>query len=574
MEIKLPFYELETINQLKELPIRKYNPEIGWTIPDILADKVISILRPKFPDMAQELQKEHEVRLQQQERILSLVSSPLLEELSPDAQKYVEEVCSKLSFPKGLSLYPFQKVGVAFSEITEGRNLNGDMMGNGKSIQILAYLNLHSEFNPVLIVCPGGLRGNWEKEIRKWLPERTIQIIITSKDNLDKSDIYIISYDLMYKFQAALVDKKPSILIADECHRLANIKARLTRSTLEVAKHVDRFIGLSGTPVRNRTIEFYNVLNHLRPDLFPNRSAYIRRYCGGDLKTIPVEKDAFGNVIKTRTFWQFEGPTNQKELTDILRNVMIRRLKREVLPDLPPKTRKVLPLKMPPKLRKMYTDVEAEVRQAVQAFKQYQKNPSMRYNPDYYSEVSRLRMAAIVKLNTLRQIVGRAKAEQIKDLLEDFFSAQEKVLIFGHHIDVLDTIAKDLPEYVRVDGKTPKKKVTEYVERFQEDPSCLAFLGSLKAAGEGLTLTAASNIVIVERAWTPADEEQGESRAERIGLKNPLTVYYPYIEGTVDERMNALIETKRVEIGELLGEIKDDTILDNIFDIFSKEEIS
>ena len=164
-------------------------------------------------------------------------------------------------------------------------------------------------------------------------------------------------------------------------------------------------------------------------------------------------------------------------------------------------------------------------------------------------------MWLLSKLNNLRHIVGLAKAEEAQEISKNFVDAVEKLVVFAHHHDVMDLIddylTKDKISHVAVDGRTAGPARQDAIDKFQTDPDCMVFVAST-AMGMGITLTAASNALFVERQWTPGIEEQMEDRLHRIGQTNAVLAHYMLIEGSLDEKMDKLVDNKRVVLDEVL----------------------
>ena len=575
MEIKFPEFNQGAVTAIKKLPTRQFVPAGDggpyWIIPNDLAPQAAKLLAPFFPDLAAEIEEGFAEETEVVDLLIDIQRAGNIEDLSSDeAAALVADTVARLNLPEGESLYSFQEIGVAFAELTKGQVLLGDEMGLGKGVMTLAWLSLHPEYRPVIAFVPGKLRSNWEKETNKWLPGETVQVIRSGKDTVStEASIIILSYELAAKHKLELLDLKPSVVILDEVTKISNKKATRTRVTLAIARNAPHRIALSGTPVRNRPAEFFNILNLLKPDTFPKFFSFALKYCA-------AREDEFG--------WNFSGSSNEEELAEAVRPIMIRRLKNNVLKDLPPKRRLPIVVDLSPEIDRLYKDADAELKEALRAFRTYQRETKTRdlgleyqqylssFVPESpgeepssyrtfawdvaYAELGQDRMIAIAKLNLMRQIVGLGKAELVYDIAEDFLNAGEKLVIYGHHRRVLDTIessfAKAGVRTVRVDGTSKDSDVAEAVELFQNEPDVTVFIGSTLAAGQGLTLTAASNVLIVERQWTPADEVQAEDRLHRIGQSESVTAWYLVVKDTVDDKMNLIVEGKRKKIGLLL----------------------
>lgn len=305
-------------------------------------------------------------------------------------------------------------------------------------------------------------------------------------------------------------------MIFDESHYLKNAKAKRTKAALKLSKLAKHVLCLTGTPVLNRPVELYSQIKIINPNLFPNFFQYAKRYC---------------NVHETDFGWDFTGASNLTELQEILRtNCMIRRLKKDVLSELPPKRRAVISVEL---------SNENEYRQAEEDFLEYLRD----IDPE---AADRAALAeALVKVTALRKLAGIGKIEAVRDWISDFLESGEKLVVFCHHREVLSTLAEEFSECcVSAAGSDPPQKRTETVNRFQNDPYCRLFIGSILAAGVGLTLTAASNVLIAELPWRPADLTQAEDRLHRISQTYPVTSWIAVASDTIEEKIFRILAEK------------------------------
>ena len=353
---------------------------------------------------------------------------------------------------------------------------------------------------------------------------------MSGKDEVDISaDVTIINYDLLWKLKEDLVQIQPDIVVFDECTYLKERKAKRTKAAILLGKTAKFVIGLSGTPIINRPIEFFNMLNLIEPKQFTSWFKFGLRYCNG-------EHNGYG--------WQFNGTSNTKELQSLIQPYIIRRRKEDVLTELPSKRREVLYIEMPGNIRADYIAAETDIMSTVRIVQNNQEDTAN----DVHNN-------ALAKLGILRHLVGLAKAEVAQDYIKNFIQDGEKLLVFGHHHDVLDLLEEFLKKeeigYERVDGTTATKLRQPAVDSFQTDKSKMVFLTST-AMGMGVTLTAASNALFVERQWSPATEEQMEDRIHRIGQEKGVIIWYMQLESTIDEKMATLVDNKRELLSTLL----------------------
>jgi len=555
MLVRFP-YNRELIDDIKTIPGRKYDPnEKGWHIPESFLPTAADMVRTYYPNIADTITD-----------YFSLTSQlPVIEDIAQSRDeedfdtKYsieiLEDVRNRIDVP--YELYPYQEIAVAFLESrldTQGA-LIGDQPGLGKTIEALAWLSLQPKARPVLVVTQASIKRNWYREVEKWLPNATLQILDQGKDILDtKADVVIINYDLIWreKIEKHLTNRGFKVVIFDEVTYLKERTAKRTKSAKKIARKAKFTIGLSGTPILNRPMEFFTFLNIISPKQFPNNFKFGMRYCNG-------YHNGFG--------YTFKGASRIDELRKIIKPLMIRRRKDEVLTDLPEKSRRNIFVDMP---GDYYQDYMAAEKDLVHSLRTLNSNETVS------QEYEDSRMWILSKLNYLRHLVGLAKAEIAEELIQNFVDAGEKLVVFCHHHDVIDSMEKYLQKkqvgYVKVDGRTPNQNRQERVDQFQDNPECMVFLAST-AMGMGVTLTAASNALFVERQWTPGIEEQMEDRIHRIGQDRGVVIHYMQIENSIDEKMARLVEYKRGVLNEILdgdkNRYKGDSLMNEVLAEYS-----
>jgi SWI/SNF-related matrix-associated actin-dependent regulator 1 of chromatin subfamily A len=430
-----------------------------------------------------------------------------------DATDATDDVKARIDavLPEGKKLYPFQYSGTNFIDLAGGRALIADDMGTGKTIQTAAYLALHPEMRPAVLVVPAVVTANWRRECNSWLPADRVQVLKTGKDAIDAdATIYVVTYDLLRKHVEALQARKPAVVVGDEIHLCKNYKAQRTEAFVVLAKtaSVKAMIGLSGTPIVNRPIEFYTFLNLLRPSDFGSWRKFTARYCDGHMERVSRSKEVY--IAK--------GATNLNELNTRLRSFMIRRTKEQVLTELPAKTRQITPVEMTAAERKIYKSATngAEIK--------------------------------LAEITALRQAVGQIKVRAALDWIESYTETDTPLLVFAHHHDVLDALEAGCKKlgarYGRIDGGVSQTARGALVDNFQAGKLDIMLLSS-KAAGVGVTLTRASDVLFVEFQWTPGEMTQCEDRCYRIGQTKPVTIRNLVVEGTIDEDMVELLASKQ-----------------------------
>jgi SNF2 family DNA or RNA helicase len=437
-----------------------------------------------------------------------------------------------VSLQTGLKLYPFQEEGVQLLEKFNGRALLADDMGLGKSAQSIVYMKLHPELRPALIVVPATLKLNWHREIKKWMPEEGDNVqIIQGRQSVfyDDKKITIINYDILKDYLELLMEMNFKIMIIDESSAIKNPKAMRTKAVKKISRKMEKIICLSGTPIMNRPIEFFTTLNMLDPKLFPNWYHFGMEYCGS-------MEDGF------------KGHSNTDKLHKILVNsFMIRRLKKDVLKDLPLKQRSVIPMEI--NNRKEYEKAEADI---------------INYLHETEGQESAIRATmaeVLVKFEKLKQLTVAGKREQIFSWIDTFLESGEKLILFCVHHSAIDMIMAKYPDIsVKLDGRDNMNQKQKSVDEFQNNPDVKLFVGNIKAAGMGITLTAASNVAFIELDWIPAAHDQAEDRSLRIGQKAAsVNIYYLLGENTIDEDMAEIIDKKRQVITAIMdGEAPED----------------
>lgn len=440
------------------------------------------------------------------------------------------------------TLRPYQVAGA--TRIAGEMNLRAllaDEQGLGKTGQALAALYARRDVAfPALIVCPGSLKWNWAREIVKWLGDDYTIRILNGRPSRTKfhcrgeKEIAIINYDIMPDFKVSrkneispgwarlLTNAGFQTVVFDECHKLKNPKAKRTVSILEMTKTIPNRIALSGTPIESRPVEFFTTLQLVSPKLFPSYWQFGVRYCG------PVSND-YGA--------RFSGASNVEELNEILmENCMIRRLKADVLTELPAKTRSVIPVEIDLKEYKRHE------LQMVEEMRMSLKNPKAQMN-------------VLAAIETCKQAAIKGKLKFATEFIEDYLETGKKLVVFATHTMTIDMLQRRFGDSaVRVDGKVIGTARQRAVDKFQNDDSVRLFLGNIKAAGVGLTLTAAQDTLTLELGWTPGEHEQAEDRVHRIGqTASSVTAYYLIARGTIEEYIMSVIDGKREVLEKVLN---------------------
>jgi len=424
---------------------------------------------------------------------------------------------------------PFQREGVEFGLARGGRCLLADEMGLGKTLQALTIAAQYPEEWPVLVVAPATLRLAWREQALQWLPNafrerHEVQVLMNGKQLPDTAArLVVVSYELLVRHPELHVrpdGEHFQVVIVDESQYIKSARTGRSRAVLQICERARRCVLISGTPILNRTSELYTQLQAIFPDVSQNLS--YADFCS-----------RYGN-----------GNGNRPELHAFLTTaVLTRRLKRDVLRELPQKVRQRITLE-PEKLDAVRM---AEV-------KQHLADGQV---ADEMACVNSLRPEQLPAVMRAFRAAAEAKIQCVILYMEHLLADSEvKMLLFAHHHVMLDALEQRLrglrTDHVRIDGRTPQCARPELVKRFQSDKDVRVALLSITACGQGLTLTAARLVVFAELHWVPGLMLQAEDRAHRIGQRMHVDVRYCIAEGTLDERMFELLNRKHRDASGIL----------------------
>ncbi|MDR1053078.1 MAG: DEAD/DEAH box helicase [Planctomycetaceae bacterium] len=437
------------------------------------------------------------------------------------------------------TLRPYQEIGVRWLQMLTQLGLGAclaDDMGLGKTIQVITLLLLKKNSgtkSSALLIAPASLLGNWESEVKKFTPSLKIHIAHSSgagtkpPENLSDINLVITTYGMTERIEW-LKKQKWDTIILDEAQAIKNAGTRQAKAVKEL--QTKQRIAMTGTPIENRLSDLWSLFDFLNPGLLGNKTAFTRF-----VKSLQDQNNK----------------VNYAPLRKLTSPYILRRLKtdKNIISDLPDKTevtawcslskqQTVLYSQAVEKLKsELKMDYEGIQRRgivlsALMRFKQICNHPSQYTGDGNYKE----------------SLSG--KFERLREICEEIASRQEKVLVFTQFREITEPLAQHLQTVFRrkgliLDGSTPVKKRKEMTDIFQNESGLPFFVLSLKAGGTGLNLTAAQHVIHFDRWWNPAVENQATDRAFRIGQKKNVLVHKFICRGTLEEKINELLENKK-----------------------------
>lgn len=467
----------------------------------------------------------------------------------------------------GRTLYEHQKKGIKFL-LTNNGCLLADDMGLGKTMMsIIAALESGAE--RILIVCPSAVKINWEREINYFQCNDTS--IIDSK-LWKQAKFTIINYDILKNFHVVPGDTMPEehicwdnqemvkakfdLCIIDEAHKLKDPKSirGSIMKDLCVNHGIEKVWLLSGTPVANRPMDYYNLLKLIKAPIADNYKFYVKRYCDGRQITTTLKNG------KKKKVWLTNGASNLEELALKTKNIYLRRLKTEI-GDMPDKI--VVPV-----YHKFNNRQWRDYENLWEEYLEERRRNKKKGVPE----------KCLVELGLLRKFVAMEAIPETIDMAENIIEQGNKVIIFCNFTD----------ELIALQNHFGKRCVTHYgemsdrdkqysIDKFQQDEKVEVFIGNIISAGVGITLTEATHVIFNSFDWVPGNNEQAEDRSYRIGQKNNVTVYYQLFENTISVSMWETLQRKQDIIDIIMGqkqineEAAIEVMLEEIIDEYEKE---
>ena len=447
---------------------------------------------------------------------------------------------SKKRLPKiNATLRGYQKQGVRWASYLYEHKLGGclaDDMGLGKTIQTITLLAsiYPGEKTPTLVVMPKTLLFNWANELERFTPNLTFTTYygpLREISTARKSNIILTTYAVVRNDIETLKDQCFHAVVLDESQQIKNLNSKISKAVMLL--NTDHRLALSGTPIENNLGELYSLFRFLNPSMFGTTADFSRNYLN------PIQKD--------------DNKTVAKELKKKIYPFILRRLKNEVLKDLPDKMEQTLYVDMSPEQEKLYHQRRIMYKNAIG--EEIAKNGLKQSQLFVLQALGELRqIASIPEVKSDNRIIS-PKREVLMDHVTDAVAGNHKVLIFANFLHSLDCISLDMEkaglDHLVMTGATRDRSAI--VERFQTDDSCAALMMTLKTGGLGLNLTAADYVFLFDPWWNVAAENQAIDRAHRMGQKNKVFSYRLITRNTIEEKILKLQAKKKKLFDSLIA---------------------
>jgi superfamily II DNA or RNA helicase len=450
--------------------------------------------------------------------------------------------------PEGIhaDLRPYQQAGYNFLCHLSRHKLGGilaDDMGLGKTLQALLWVawlkTIHETSAPALVICPASVLHNWQREARRFTPMLKVLVLESGAErhNLRKQipahDLIVTNYALLRRDLEALQRFTFRVVILDEAQFIKNPDAQITLSVKQL--QASQRLALTGTPLENRLLDLWSIVDFIQPGYLGTQSKFREKYEPRGENAGDEQRIAY------------------RRLAAKLRPLLLRRLKREVARDLPERIELRRDCELGPDQRKLYL---AELRRSREQVMSTVAERGVRGSTIHV-------LAALTRLRQIcchPELVGNdaasGKTETLFELLEPLLANNQKVLLFSQFVQMLKILEKECAaRQIRTHLLTGETKDRQLVmQTFQNEPNAAVFLLSLRAAGTGLNLTTASNVILYDPWWNPAVEAQAIDRSHRIGQTVTVNAYRLIAPGTVEEKIWELQQRKAQTIADVLGE--------------------
>lgn len=435
-------------------------------------------------------------------------------------------------------MYKYQEDGADFMA-SRTSSLLADEAGTGKTIQVCGLINkIYPQF--VLVVCPAFLQLNWKRELEKWTTEKVR--IITPDDKSQATNLIgvtIISYEmsrLMVQWYSQITF---DLIVWDESHLLKNQNS--LRSKAARLMKARKKVCLTGTPILSRPIELWHQLHLLNPIRWNDYWKFALKYC---------------NATKKGQYWDVSGSSHADELNKILKTeIMIRRTKADVLPELPAKIRQIIEIPCN-SFRELLLEEKKFYNELIQNMPASPANNlTDTFGESYADELSHMKgnnLYDMSMIQTLRSKTAMLKVPAIVEHVKNLVYQGQKVIVFTHHHQVSDALISHLDGALYADGRIKMSERDSICNRFQLDGTKRLLIAGLQALGVGVTLTEATVVVFAELAWNPSEITQGEDRVARIGLKHAVLIQHIVLQGSLDLDIAHSLVSKQSVINQIL----------------------
>ena len=483
-------------------------------------------------------------------------------ELSQSLKSKIQDEDLNLKLP----LREFQKTAIEYAALHKHIFI-ADPVGSGKTIEALATLQYLKSY-PSLIIAPAIALAQWTKEIEKWTDNISYSVLHPSvKDFNINASLIITTYDMAKKYLIELQSVKFKSLILDESHFIKDKKTQRFKSIFQLAKDKEIMLLLSATPLANKPIDLLAQIEMLGmfEKLFKSWRFFVERYCN-------AQKTSFG--------YDVSGASHIEELKNILRaNCMIVRDKKEIMPELPDKTRISLAMTLSDKHRELYNDTLDDISNwYYEKERQLLIEKILTLSPEQKAKIEQkvmtikekgrsLQSEALVRLNALRSISGIGKIESVKEWIDVYLENREKLVIFIDHRDVMARLLQYYPSSAYIDGTLSPANRGLQIQRFWNDKDCLLMIASIRASGIAIDLQNASNALFVEMWWTATAHIQAEGRLERHGQKNAMNMYYALADEFGDKSIDSQMFDVITDKMKIADTFKSKTGVGDIFSI-------
>ena len=412
----------------------------------------------------------------------------------------------------GGELAPFQWAAVRYV-LDARRAFLADEQGLGKTVEALATLEADDAF-PAVVVCPASMKLGWQREAERWLPHRSTTVVSGPGDAAAAGDITVLNYELVAAHRATLARRRSRALIVDESHYCKNPRAKRTQAVRRLSESVPADglrLALTGTPVLNHAEELIAQLRMIgRLENFGS---------GAELR--PRVR---GVLSEERLHWHLR------------RHCFVRRLKSEVLPQLPAKRQVVVPMAL---------TNEAEYRLAEDDVIDWLRSQPLDLSELDAKIASTLRAERLAQLTALQRLAARGKLAAALAWIDDFLASGEPLVVFARHVEVQRAVLRRFPDAAAPARRGLDRRARAEHRRLPGGDGPPLIVCATRVAAQGITLTRASNVCFLELEWTPAIHDQAEDRCHRIGQRDAVTAWYLLAAETIDETMARLIERKR-----------------------------